>query len=113
MNKQIEVTLVQIPVDGLFADPELYPSRSGLYCAVGENWTPQLMEKVNGKMKYLELGDSLEGFVSEPIVEAPPMPEPQQPQPQGLTENTLLKAIAIVQKPELALNLVGDKGEDG
>jgi len=39
-------------------------------------------------------------------------PQPIQLQQElatGISENTLLKAIAIVQKPELSLNLLGNK----
>ena len=53
----------------------------------------------------MSIGPSYIFEVSEPLKYEPP---PPQPRPIGISENTLLKAIAIANDPGLALELIKD-----
>nr|WP_319268246.1 hypothetical protein [uncultured Draconibacterium sp.] len=58
----------------------------------------------------------LDQFLGEPITEIPELPEPpellEMPEMRtGISEDALLKAIAVAQKPELILNITDPQND--
>lgn len=58
----------------------------------------------------------LDQFLGEPITEIPELPEPpellEMPEMRaGISEDVLLKAIAVAQKPELILNITDPQND--